>query len=338
MKTYFITGISGFLGRNLTIKLLKQKDISIVGFVLPNEKNLEFYEQYQNITLVRGNILNKEDVDSFLSYPASGDKYLVHAAGRISVYRRNDPLTMKINVEGTKNVIDSVVDKNFRKVIYVSSVDSVPKRKDNSVIHEPEVYDTKLVDGVYSKSKVLANNIVLDAVKNHDLDACIVMPSAMMGPNDPFNSPINLAIRKFLNDKLPAITKGGYDIVDVRDVSKGILNILDKGEKGESYLLTGHNVSVKELIGVAAKVVNKKPVTKTVPHFIIKIASPFLEMHARIHKKTPLFTGFSMDCLKQNSNYSYDKAKEKIGYEVRPLEETMKDTIDYLLFNNKQMH
>ena len=120
--------------------------------------------------------------------------------------------------------------------------------------------------------------------------------------------------------------------------TKGILNILDKGEKGESYLLTGHQVSVKELIGVAAKVANKKSVTKTVPHFIIKIASPFLEMHARIHKKTPLFTGFSMDCLKQNSNYSYDKAKLKFGYSARELEETMKDTIDYLLFNNKQMH
>ena len=338
MKTYFITGISGFLGRNLTIELLKQKDISIVGFVLPNEKNLEFYEQYQNIVLIRGNILNNEDVDAFLSYPASGDKYLIHAAGRISVYRRNDPLTMKINVEGTRNIIDSVVNKNFKKVVYVSSVDSVPKQKGNEKIYEPEVYDTKLVDGVYSKSKVLANNIVLDAVHKSGLPACIVLPSAMMGPNDPFNSPINLAIKKFLNDKLPAITKGGYDIVDVRDVAKGILQVLDKGESGESYLLAGHQISVKNLIALAGKVANKKPVTKTIPHFIIKIASPFLEMHARIHKKTPLFTGFSMDCLKQNSHYSYDKAKLKFGYSARELEEMMKDTIDYLLFNNKQMH
>ena len=119
---------------------------------------------------------------------------------------------------------------------------------------------------------------------------------------------------------------------------KGILQVLDKGESGESYLLTGHQISVKDLIALAGKVVNKKPVTKTVPHFIIKIASPFLGMHARIHKKTPLFTGFSMDCLKQNSHYSYDKAKLKCGYSARELEETMKDTIDYLLFNNKQMH
>ena len=334
MKTYFITGISGFLGRNLTIELLKQKDIKIVGLVLPNEKNLEFYEQYSNITLVRGNILNKDDIVKFLSTPFDCDKYLIHAAGKISVYKKNDPLTTKINVVGTRNVIDMCVDKNFKKVIYVSSVDSVPKdRKSKNVIYEPEQYNVNLVDGVYSKSKVEANNIVLDAVKNNGLNACIVLPSAIMGPNDPFNAPINFAIRRFLNDKLPAITKGGYDIVDVRDVAKGILQVIDKGRIGESYLLTGHYVTVKGLIEEAAKVASKKPVKNKVPHFVIKAVSPFIERHAKRHNKAPLFTGFSMDCLMQNSNYSYKKANEELGYSPRPLEETMKDTIEWMRSN-----
>ena len=330
MKTYFITGISGFLGRNLTIELLKQKDVRIVGFVLPNEKNLEFYEQHGNITLIRGNILSKDEVLQFLSTPTEGDKYLIHAAGRISVYKKNDPLTTEINVVGTRNVIDACLDKGFKKVVYVSSVDSVPKRKGNDVIYEPEEYDIDKVDGVYSKSKVQANNIVLDAVKNSGLNACIVLPSAIMGPNDPFNAPINSAIRRFLNDKLPAITKGGYDIVDVRDVAKGILSVLENGRAGESYLLTGHYITVKGLIEEAAKVANKKPVKNKVPHFVIKAASPFIQAHAKAHHKAPLFTGFSMDCLMQNSNYSYKRAIEELGYNPRPLEETMKDTINWM--------
>lgn len=330
MKTYYITGISGFLGRNLTIELLKQKDIFIVGFVLPNEKNLEFYEQYSNIGLVRGNILNREEVDTFLSYPSHGNKYLIHAAGKISVYKRRDPLTMVINVDGTRNIIESSIDKNFKKVVYVSSVDSVPKTQGHDVIYEPKEYDINKVDGVYSKSKVLANQIVLDAYSNHNLDVSIVLPSAIMGPNDPFNAPINSAIRKFINDKLPAITRGGYDIVDVRDVAKGILAVLDKGKAGESYLLTGHDITVKDLIALAGSLSNKKPVKRTIPHFVIKMASPFIQMHAKIRHKAPLFTGFSMDCLKQNSNYSYKKANEELGYNPRPLNETMKDTIEWM--------
>ena len=330
MKAYYITGISGFLGRNIVIELLKQTDISIIGFILPNEKNLEFYKQYENITLIEGNILNKEDVNRFLSAVSNGEKYLIHAAGKISTYKRNDKLTMDINVEGTRNVIDSVIDKGFKKVIFVSSVDSIPRRKGNEEVCEPDIYDINKVVGVYSKSKVLANNIVLEAYNNHNIDISIVLPSAMMGPNDPFNNPINLAIKKFLNNKLPAITKGGYNIADVRDVSKGILLALEKGKAGESYLLSGNNVSVKELIELAGKEVNKKPVKNTVPHFLIKLISPFIELHARIHHKTPLFTGFSMDCLMQNSNYSSKKAKDEFGYEITPIEKTMKETINWM--------
>ena len=330
MRTYYITGISGFLGRNLTIELLKQKDVYIVGLVFPSEKNLEFYEQYPNITLVEGNILNREEVDNFLLTPHQGDKYLLHVAGRISVYKRNDQLTMDVNVKGTRNIIESCLDKDFKKVIYVSSVDSLPRRKDKEEIHEPEEYTLENVEGVYSKSKVLANNIVLDAVKNHNLDASIVLPSVLMGPNDPFNSPINLAIKKFLDDKLPAITKGGYDVVDVRDVAKGILLVADKGKAGESYLLTGHHISVKALIEEAAKVVNKKSIKRVAPTFLIKLASPFIGIHARVHHKTPLFTAFAIDCLMQNSNFSYEKANKELGYQPINFDITMKETIEWL--------
>ena len=330
MKSYYITGISGFLGRNLTIELLKQQDVEIIGFVLPSDKDLEFYKQYPNITLVRGNILNRQDVDVFLNTPCKGDKYLLHVAGRISVYKRNDPLTTDINVEGTRNVIESCLNKNFKKVIYVSSVDALPRRKGNDPIYEPNHYDFNEVEGVYSKSKALANEIVLNAVKDNNLDACIVLPSVLMGPNDPFNSPINSAIKKFLDNKLPAITKGGYDIVDVRDVARGMLLAADKGKAGESYLLTGHNMSVKELIEIAGKVANKDPVSAIAPTFAIKLASPFIGMHARIHHKTPLFTAFAIDCLTQNSNYSYKKANEEFGYKPTAFDITMKDTIKWL--------
>ena len=329
MRSIFLTGISGFLGKNIVLKLLEQKDIEIIGLVLPNEKNLEFYKK-DNIHLIEGNILNKDDIERFLSYQSKGDKYLIHAAGMISVYKHRDPLVTKINVDGTKNVIDSCLNKNFKKVIYVSSVDSLPKAKGNDPISEPDSFDIKKVDGVYSKSKVLANNYVLEVAKKTDLNISIICPSAIMGPNDPFLAPINVAIKRFLNDKLPAITKGGYNIVDVRDVAEGTILALTKGRNKESYLLTGEYISVKDLIGLTAKVSNKKPINKKVPHFIIKIASPFIELHCKLRHKKPLFTGFSMDCLMQNSNYSNKKAQTELGYKARPIIDTLTDTINWM--------
>ena len=184
------------------------------------------------------------------------------------------------------------------------------------------------MEGVYSKSKAAANNIVLAA--KDKMRCIIVMPSAIMGPNDPFSAPINNAIRKFINGKLPAIVKGGYDIVDVRDVAQGIISCIDKGDSGSSYFLSGTAISVKDLIAMAASIENKRPVKLQIPHALIKIISPFIEAKARIRHKTPLFTGFSMDCLKQNPTYSKNKAKNELGYEARPLEKTMEDTIAWM--------
>ena len=116
----------------------------------------------------------------------------------------------------------------------------------------------------------------------------------------------------------------------MRDVAKGILLAAEKGKAGESYLLTGHNISVEDLIGEAAKVVTKDPVKRIAPTFAIKLASPFIGMHARLHHKMPLFTAFAIDCLMQNSNFSYKKAHEELGYEPIPLDITMKDTIEWL--------
>ena len=67
MKTYFITGISGFLGRNIVLELLKKDGIRIVGLVLPNEEELDFFYQHEEIELVRGSILNSKDLDNFLA-------------------------------------------------------------------------------------------------------------------------------------------------------------------------------------------------------------------------------------------------------------------------------
>ena len=330
MKTYYITGISGFLGRNIVKEILsREPDADIVGFVLPNDKNKDFSMYGKEPLLVEGNILNKEDVKRFLSTHDKEYKILIHAAGRISVYKKGDPLTTTINVEGTKIVTDAAIECGISKMIYVSSVDALDKHLGNETIYEQSRYDETKVDGVYSKSKANASNYVLDKA-NKVFEVVIVNPSAIMGPDDPFGAPINIAIKKAIHNKLPAVTKGGYDIVDVRDVASGIVSLVDKGISKESYLLTGHYISVKDLMNKTCEISGAKKVKFVVPHWLIKCISPFVELYAKIAKKKPLFTGFSMDCLNQNSNYSYQKSEALFGYKPRLIEETLIDTIKWM--------
>ena len=329
MDHIFITGISGFLGHNLVLALSKKENVIIHGLVLPNETNLSFFDAYPNVHLTRGNICDPEDVHRFLSQQAEGRNIIIHAAGRITTFKNNDPLTTAINVGGTKNMVDEAIKLGgFDTLIYVSSVDAVSKRNDDAIIYEPDTYVPDEVEGVYSKSKAQANNIVLSI--KQQMRCIIVMPSAIMGPHDPFSAPINDAIRRYINGKLPAIVKGGYDIVDVRDVAAGILSCINHGETGSSYFLSGTAISVKDLIGLAAEIENRQAVTRTIPHGLVKIASPFIELDARLRHKTPLFTGFSMDCLKQNPTYSHAKAQHELGYQPRDIKSTVEETIAWM--------
>ena len=84
---------------------------------------------------------------------------------------------------------------------------------------------------------------------------------------------------------------------------------------------------------ICSEVTNGKNVKFIVPHFLIKLISPFIELNAKIKKKKPLFTGFSMDCLKQNSNYPSSKAINELGYSSRNLKESIKDTIEFIQSN-----
>lgn len=328
MDTYYITGVTGFLGYNL-VKLLPN-NVKIVGLALENDPNISLYASFDNVTIVKGNILNKEDIRKFLSTNNSESNYLIHAAGKITTLKKGDPSVMKINVEGTKNIVNEVKNRNFKKVIYISSVDSMKYRKDKDPVIEQKEYKEEETCGQYGKSKALASNYVKDNLNNY----IVIMPSAILGPNDPLNSAINAALNKCINNKLPAIVNGGYNLVDVRDVAKGIIDVINSDMVNEYYLLTGHYISIKDISKKCTLIANSKKYKFVVPHVIIKMVAPFIEAKAKRKHKVPLFTGFSMDCLKQNSNYSYAKAKKDFGYEPRNLDETFKDTIEFLKNKN----
>ena len=330
MRNYFITGLSGYLGHALLDILEKDKDNKIYALLLPHDPYRDELMS-RGVHIVEGDILKEKDVDYFLAEKCEGTKIVIHIAGRISTVKKGDPLTMKINVDGTKNIVDRSVENYVDKFIYISSVDALDRRKDKKQIFEQDEYHPSKVEGVYSKSKAEASNYVL--MKKELLNVVIILPSALIGPNDKFHSPINDAIRLYLKGKMPAVVRGGYNLVDVRDAARGIYNASLSDKKGESYILGGTYISVKGLFNICSELTSKKKVRIIIPHFVIKLISPFIELHAKIKHKKPLFTGFSMDCLKQNSNYSSSKAMNDLDYKIRDLKESIKDTIEFIQSN-----
>ena len=252
---------------------------------------------------------------------------MIHCAGIVYIKSKYNPLVYNVNVNGTKNIIDKVLNINA-KLVYISSVHAIPEC--NGVITETVDFDPNRVEGLYAKTKAEAAKYVMDAVKTKKLNACIIHPSGIIGPNDYGNSHLTELVKEVASGKLFACVKGGYDFVDGRDVAEGVINACNKNTKGECYILSNKYITIKELSDIICDCVKRKKINIVLPIWIAKIFASFFEIYYNLKKQTPLFTKYSLYTLSSNANFSNEKAKKELNFKNRDMSDTIKDTIKWI--------
>ena len=186
------------------------------------------------------------------------------------------------------------------------------------------------VDGLYAKTKAEAANYILDAVKEKGLDACILHPSGMIGPNDFGLTHLTKLIRDLANGDFRIMVSGGYDFVDVRDVADAVVAACEKGRKGECYILSNKHYSLRYTADTVCDIMGYKKIKFRVPMFLCKMFAPLCEVYYNIKKVPPLFTKLSLRVICSNGEFDNSKAKNELGFLPRPIEDTIKDTIDFM--------
>ena len=324
-KIYIITGANGFLGNNIIRKLEQEKNSEIRAFVLKGEsiKSLENLK----CKIYYGDITKKESLESVFENTEGKEVFVIHCAGIVYIKSKYNPLVYNVNVNGTKNIVDKVLNINA-KLVYISSVHAIPEC--DGVITETVDFDPNRVEGLYAKTKAEAAKYVMDAVKTKNLNACIIHPSGIIGPNDYGNSHLTELVKEVASGKLFACVKGGYDFVDVRDVADGVINACNKNTKGECYILSNKYITIKELSDIICDCVERKKINIVLPIWIAKIFALFFEIYYNLKKQTPLFTKYSLYTLSSNANFSNKKAKEELNFKNRDMIDTIRDTIKWI--------
>jgi dihydroflavonol-4-reductase len=178
----------------------------------------------------------------------------------------------------------------------------------------------------YDSSKAEAERLVLEATEN-GLDAVILNPTAIIGPYDAQPSYLGQALIKIYRNSLPMLVSGGYDFVDVRDVIEAAIQAAANGRKGERYILSGNWMSLKELSKEINRITGKKTTQFSVPIQVARVGLPFIQLHSKISGSLPLYTSEALDNIQfSNKNISNLKARTELGYNPRPIEETLSDT------------
>jgi len=323
---YLVTGATGHLG-NTIIRLLLEQKKHVRGLVMPAD-NTQAMEGLP-VEIFEGNVCDKRSLEPFFRVAGPCEVVVIHTAGIVSISSRINPLIYQVNVQGTKNVTDMCVEKKVHKLIYISSVHAIPERKRGETVSETDHFAAEDVVGVYAKTKAEATQYVLDQVRDHDLDAVIVQPSGIVGPQDYGNAHMTQMIKDYISGKLTASVRGGYDFVDVRDVAEGVLSAVERGHKGQCYILSNRYITVKQLLDMLHKISGQRKIRTVLPLWFAKMTAPFAEVYYRMRKKPPLFTSYSLYTLVSNSKMSHTRADKDLAYTTRDMYKTLSDTVDW---------
>ena len=207
-----------------------------------------------------------------------------------------------VNVGGTQNIIDLCLShKECRKLVYCSSTGAIPETQKGTAIRETDNFDADKVEGCYSQSKAMATQLVLDAVRDRGLNACVVHPSGIMGPEDYAIGETTGTLIKIINGDMPMGIDGSFNLCDVL---------------------------VSEESGC-------KPVKMFLPLGMANFIAGILEKKAKKKGEKPLMTSFSVYNLARNNVFDSSKARRELGYTTRSYRETIHDEIAWLKAEGK---
>ncbi|MGC9172482.1 SDR family oxidoreductase [Caldisericum sp.] len=310
-----VIGGTGHLGNVLIRELLKrgEKVICIVprGEDLTPLNGLDVEVRFSDIT-------DFESINKMLF----GVDYVYHTAGIVSIIKGEWEKLYKVNVLGTRNVVEACIKNKVKRLVYTSSIHAFKEPPNHVPITEGTPLDPEY--GEYAKSKALATIEVLKGVEN-GLNAVIVAPTGIIGPYDFKISEMGTLILKYIKSKVFFYVDGAYDFVDVRDVAIGEILAMERGKTGQIYILSGEKITVKEILNTLRSISGKKIPHIKIPYSFAKFTALLTPIISRITHEKPLFTLYSLSVLKSNCNVQKDKATRELGYSSRPLQKSLKD-------------
>ena len=320
-NTILVTGATGHIGNVLVRKLVEQ-GAKVRALILPGDDT----SHLQDVELehVSGDVLDR----AALAKCFQGVDQVFHLAGIISILPGANKLVSRVNVEGTRNVLKAATSANVKRLVYTSSIHALARIPHGTTVDESVPYDPENTYGVYDQSKAQATLHVHQAAKE-GLNAVIICPTGVIGPYDYRSSLMGDVIRSAALRKLTPYVDGAYDFVDVRDVADGLIAAAEKGQRGSSYILSGHRITVGNLLDTVRKVTGQGFAQVKIPMPIAEFASHFTPLYYRLSRTNPRFTPYSLEVLQSNSFISHAKASSELGYQPRPIFDSIRDSIHW---------
>lgn len=319
-----VTGASGFVGQALTKKLAELGSVRVLLRHKPAPG------QYDS-TKVEVFIGDVTDPASMLR-ATNNVEVIYHLAGVVGYSLKDRKLMEQVNVGGTRHTLEAFKKSKCRRLIHMSSVAAVGASLDGAKpLDENSEYNLHPLNLGYFETKKAAENLVLTAVKNGDVDAVILNPSNIYGAGDAQKGSRSTQI-KIAKGDFPYYTSGGVSIAHVNDITDALISATTRGRSGERYILSGENLQIFDLFCQIAECAGVPAPKWHLPNFIVKGLAETSAWFERRGRKGPV----SSESARASILYHWfdcSKAQRELGYRPQPSRNAIQDSVHWMKAN-----
>jgi len=328
-----VTGATGHLGNNLLRQLLDAgESVRVLVQRGIGEDSLEGLD----VDLFYGDLRNPDD----MMKAAEGIQRIYHTAAQISTVNGTEAAKRQIfatNVTGTRYLLEAAKKHGVERMVFTGSFSATGHRLDDpsASVDENEPFYPFHDHMPYARSKLLGEYECLKAVAD-GFDVVIATSCSIIGGHDYVPSRMGKTLCDFANGKLWAYVPGGFEFIRASDCARGHILAMEKGRKGQKYLLHTEFLTLDDLLTIFEAVTGRRrpvlrlpaPVLSAVAEVVQFVLTPFPRIPQRL-------TPGAIRILRMHRHLDITKAKEELGYEPTSMREAVQDAYDFFVARGK---
>lgn len=314
----FVTGGSGLLGSYLLRQLLA-KGYAVRALYRKTKPALLSPEELDRVEWVEGDILDVV----LLREQLQDIGHLYHCAGMVSFNPARRDTMRAINVDGTANLVNAALDAGIGKMVHVSSVSALGRKRDHATISEDVKWDEDANLSAYGKTKYEAELEVWRGI-SEGLKAVIVNPTIILGWGNWHQGSSAMFRNAF--DEFPWYTDGSSGFVDARDVADIMISLMESNLEAERFILSAENKPYREVFAAMARGFHKKEAGRRASPWMGQLVWRIEKLKSMISGKDPLLTKETAETAQMHVYYNTEKIHKALpGIRFRPVDESIAD-------------
>ncbi len=322
----FVTGATGFLGSHVARALADNgADLRLLVRQSSNTKNI----QDLKAELVTGDLRDPVSLEKGIA----GCDVVFHVAADYRLWVRDPEEMYRVNVEGTRAILETARKNKARRVVYTSSVATMGFTSNGQPADENSTVSLGKMIGPYKRSKFMAEQVAIEAARSGQ-NIVVVNPSTPVGERDIKPTPSGRIVVDFLKKKFPAYVDTGLNLVDATECARGHIAALERGRSGERYILGGENLTLKQILDKLAAITGLPSPSIRVP-YVMALATGVVDeiVTGRIRGREPRATIDAVRMGRKKMFVSSAKAERELGWKCVPVNDALGRAVEWFRAN-----